>query len=180
MTNNRNTLTLNGVETKLTDEQAEQIRQTLTVEAEPQPKEWRQKPDMGERYIFIASYRLLEHAHWDNGNVDNYRFNTGNCFPCKLFSEEQVQQIAWQNQLNSLLAQYAILNNALASEEEIKNHDRELWWIEKVDERLKVMFSYGQYPYVAKFNIRNVAQQAIKDVVKPFCRKHPELGYKVD
>lgn len=133
--------------------------------------EWRQKPQYSEEYVFIASDGSLEHSRWDNCELDNCRFNVGNCFPRKLFTEEQVQQIAWQNQLNSLLAQYATTNNALASKEEKADGDT-LYWIY---DNKSAKSDFCCYPNTPVFNNREIAEQSIKDVIDPFYKKHPDF-----
>lgn len=144
--------------------------------AEPERKEWRQKPRYGEKFFYIENDRTVKEVLWGDcglvGDVCMDLFEAGNCFPCELFSEEQVQQIAWQNQLNSLLAQYAIANGVLASKEEIEDDCKDLYW---TDNRKSVYGAVYYYPNAPLFNNIEVAQQAIEDVVEPFCEAHPDF-----
>lgn len=143
---------------------------------EPKQKGWRQKPHYNDSYWCIFHNGKFVRAMWTDTEEDELRYATGNCFPCNLFTEEQVQQIAWQNQLNSLLYQYAIINGALASEEEKKDDAIPLYWAEEeCDGEFSIVPLYSQTPLVAKFNKGDVASRAFEDVIKPFCEAHPEF-----
>lgn len=136
---------------------------------EPKQKGWRQKPHYNDSYWCIFHNGKFVRAMWTDTEEDELRYATGNCFPCNLFTEEQVQQIAWQNQLNSLLYQYAIINGALASKEDQTTN---LHWIGSPN---TVRNNFRSYPNVPIFNSEDVAELARKDVVEPFLAAHPEF-----
>lgn len=145
------------------------------VEPEPEEKEWRQKPRTGEEFFYITYDGIDKKSPWSNrglpGDIYAELYDSGNCFPCKLFTEEQVQQIAWQNQLNTLLYQYAIVNNALASKEERTANGR-LYWVGSPN---MARSNFRSYPNTPIFNNQEVVEQAVEDVVEPFCEAHPEF-----
>ena len=140
--------------------------------AEPEQKEWRQKPEINEYYYFVTDCGIVGKDYWGDDYIDNYIFIVGNCFPCELFTEEQVQQIAWQNRLNSLLYQYAVINNALASKEDQIINGSLLHWIGSPN---TVRNNFRSYPNVPIFNSEDVTEMARKDVVEPFLAEHPDF-----
>jgi len=140
--------------------------------AEPERKEWRHELERGEKYLHIEANGDIVRSTWSGYYIDKRRYYAGNCFPCESFTEEQVQQIAWQNQLNSLLAQYAIANGVLASKEEMEDNEKRLQWVSSSD---CIGRSYKHYPAVALFNDEDVAIAAFCDVVKPFLTEHPDF-----
>lgn len=173
MTNNVK-ISINGKEIMLTDEQMAQLG-LATKADEPEKKEWRQKPSFRERYHYIGEDGSVKHDYWDEGFcecVKRFEGSDGiNYFPFSLFTEEQVRQISLMNQLNTLLAQYAVVNGALASKEERIDENKELWFFMSG----YIRTSFYIYPNSAVFNDYDIAEQAVKDVVEPFLAEHQEF-----
>lgn len=138
-------------------------------------KQWRIEPEYLEPYAYINDEGSICTREWTGAyHEDECRFRNGNCFPCRLFTGEQVWQIACQNELNSLLAQYAVLNGALASKEEVKDTSMTLYWIEHGNACI-INGHPGIYPQTVLFSDMDVASKALEDVAEPFCRAHPKF-----
>lgn len=150
--------------------------QPADTEEPEQKSEWRQKPSNGEKFFHIGIDGTVKEAEWVDyglpGDVCAELYESGNCFPSSLFTEEQVQQITWQNQLNSLLTMYAVANNALASKEERENESIKLWWVVNEEDP---MYNYCRHPPLTMFSNEDIAKHAYHDVVEPFLAEHPEF-----
>lgn len=162
--------------------QLEFLQNLQPVESKPnKKKEWRPMPEIGEQYFWIQNNGEIAQEYWDNDEyLDKELYQAGNCFPCSVFSREEVQQILLRSQLISLLTQYAIINNALASKSETEDCNTPLYWQyghkdEFFGDKILVQDLYSHYPLVTKFNDEEIAKKAIADVVRPFLDKNPEF-----
>lgn len=54
-----------------------------------EPKPW--KPEIGETYYYVdSSHARVSFSYWEDDEIDNERYNVGNCFP----TEERAKQVA--------------------------------------------------------------------------------------
>ncbi len=176
---NKNSLTLNGVEIELTAEQAEKIKQAMcTAEAEPQPKEWRRKPYVAEAGFCIDKSGDILRVLFVYDEESNNLYSSGNFFPRADFTEEEVEQINLAGHLNRLLKMYAHYHNDVPSEEDWKlgngfkryivfDWSNNIWVVDSED-------NY-QIQDIAYFKTEEIAEQAIRDVVKPFLAAHSKF-----
>lgn len=122
-----------------------------------------------ERYWYITSLGTASSDVDDGDALDNARYVTGNYYP----DEESAQQQAWREILDRLLRRYS------------EQHGGDPEW-DRGNTHWYIWFDYDDgawatsYTYTAKYShpyfcSREVAEAAIKEVVEPFCKAHPEF-----
>lgn len=159
-----NYIVINGKRTELTDEQLK----ALGIDVRKNPFE---KVDIDNTYYFINAY----------GDVDTYTqlddFEDHILFDrCNYFNDDSVaQQVALHQLLYRKLLKFAYDNGFEDTAE--WNGENQHWCIYYGNSRKKFDTTWhdlAQYSYIY-FSSEKGAEQAIKEVVEPFMKEHPDF-----
>lgn len=159
-------LTIDGKEVKLTDEQL----MTLGIEIEEKRKNPFERVTDGDPYYYIAidSYIHSVHENYDPCNYDAYY--SVNYFNDKDFAN----QVALHQLLYRKLLKFAY-DNGLEDNE--WNDQNGHWYIfySYADECFDYIRNDGFKSQSVYFSSQEGASRAIKEVVEPFMKEHPEF-----
>ena len=72
---------------------------------EPQSRRW--KPQIGDDYFYVSSYSEIIENGWDNDNVGNWLFLTGNCFKTKEEAEEHRKKIEYTARYKNYIEEHS-------------------------------------------------------------------------
>lgn len=165
--NMENYIVINGKRVELTEEQLKQ----LGIEVEKKRNNpFNNKVEFGTEYYYIDSVSGIEKTPFDDGEIDGDFVDVANSFNDKDFAN----QVYLHELLNRKLLKYAWDNEAEDCEwNNVKNHYR----IGKNSNNDFVVLKDIMYKTlgVVYFSTEEVAIQAIKDVVEPFMKEHPEF-----
>ena len=157
-------LTIDGKEIQLTDEQLKM----LGIEVKKNPFDRVSGDD--KYYYTIVSGDVLRHVDI-NDKTDRRLYNAINYFNDKTFAE----QVALYQLLYRKLLKFAYDNEC----EDTAEWDGEnAHWIIRYNENRNEFCSYYQDGYKARdvyFSSKEGAERAIKEVVEPFMKEHPEF-----
>ena len=161
-------LTINGEEVPLTDKQLK----ALEIEVETKRKNPFEKVVRFEDYYFVEKNNEV-HAYMETDSlVDNQIYTSANYFNDKAFAE----QVALHQLLYRKLLKFAYDNECV---------DSQIWdgngiehWYIGYDFRECVF--YADWASAVKYNdvyfsTKEGAERAIKEVVKPFVKEHPDF-----
>lgn len=161
-----NYIVIGGKKAKLTEEQLKKLG------IEPKRKNPFDRVEVGERYFSITAYNDIDDYKDMDNEEDNVSYKNANYFN----DEDFANQLLLHELLNRKLLKYAWDNNAEDCEWDGQNSH---WHIEKLIATNGIVFSAVEdehykccTPYFSK---REIVEQAIEDVVKPFMAKHPEF-----
>lgn len=162
---NENYIVINGKKIELTEEQLKQLG------IEPEKKNPFERVHEGERY-FCTTSDGVDGATEANDGIDDNFFENADYFNDKAFAE----QVALHQLLYRKLLKFAYDNEC---------EDNQIWggngiehWRIGYDFRECVF--YADWVSVAKYNdvyflTREGAERAIKEVVEPFVKEHPDF-----
>ena len=157
-------LTIDGKEIQLTDEQLKM----LGIEVKKNPFDRVSGDD--KYYYTIVSGDVLRHVDI-NDKTDRRLYNAINYFNDKTFAE----QVALHQLLYRKLLKFSYDNEC----EDTAEWDGEnAHWIIRYNENRNEFCSYYQDGYKARdvyFSSKEGAERAIKEVVEPFMKEHPEF-----
>ncbi len=160
-------LTIDGKEVKLTDEQLK----ILGIEIEEKRKNPFERVKPNERYHYVTSDGVIDEYIDANDATDTLLYKISNYFNDEAFAE----QVALYQLLYRKLLKFAYDNEA----EDAAEWDGENphWCIYYDNSRKKFDTTWQdlvQYSHVY-FSTREGAERAIKEVVKPFVKEHPDF-----
>lgn len=160
-----NYIVINGKKAELTEEQLKKLG------INPKRKNPFDRVECEEEYFRVANGQVLS-SYELNSNANSAHLSILNYFNDKDFAN----QLALHEFLNRKLLKYAWDNNAEDCEWDGKNSH---WHIEKLIATNETVFSAVEdehykccTPYFSK---REIVEQAIEAVVKPFMAEHPEF-----
>ena len=160
-----NYIVINGKKAELTPEQLK----ALGIEVkEPSPFD---RVNRGDSYFFIPSYGVVNTHEDKNDSYDVYRFGVANYCTDK----DLLQQQAYRETLNRLLWRFSMehgggnetWNPTTAKFHIIYNHDLERWGPDRSTAFQRIGIVY--------FESKDIAEQAIEEIVKPFMKEHPDF-----
>lgn len=158
-------LTIDGKEIKLTDEQ---LKVLGIIEKEKHPFE---RSYYGCNYFCISSFGDIESYCDCNDRATEAYFKAVNYFSTQPFA----QQVALHQLLYRKLLKFAYDNGV---EDTAKWDGENTHWTIRYDDNHNKFFAYSQEHYKARdvyFSSEDAASRAIKEVVKPFVKEHPEF-----
>lgn len=101
-------------------------------------KDIRLKPEYGEFYYYLDSYGTIQRTHWNNGEIDNYRYSVGNCFKTEQEAYDYKENLLTKQQLKDLALE---LDNGV-----------ELSWNYKDNRKYTIYFSHDSNKLVYDWN----------------------------
>ena len=161
---NENYIVINGKRLELTKEQLK----TLGIEVRKNPFE---RVGKYEDYCCIKETGEIYTYYDDGGSFDNILYAESNYFNDKSFAE----QIALHQLLYRKLLKFAYDNGFEDTEE--WNGGNEHWAIRYNSYRneFRLYYQDGYKAHEVYFSSEEGAERAIKEVVKPFMKEHPEF-----
>lgn len=158
-----NYIVINGKKAELTKEQLEKLG--IKIEKDIF------NPEAGERYYSIGSMDEVSKTKWDNDSWDKDHKRVANC--CT--DENIMQQRSWHESLNRLLWRFSMQNGMQNFDWDNPNQNKfHICYNHYTDE-----FTIGTFlvvrPQTICFISREIAQEAIDAIVKPFMEKHPDF-----
>lgn len=160
-------LTIDGKEIKLTDEQLK----ILGIEIEEKRKNPFERVKPNERYHYVTSDGVIDEYIDANDATDTQLYKISNYFNDKAFAE----QVALHQLLYRKLLKFAY-NNGI--EDTVGWDGENTHWTIRYDDNHDKFFEYSQEHYKARdvyFSSEDAASRAIKEVVEPFMKEHPEF-----
>lgn len=163
-----NYIVINGKKAELNEEQL----QALGIEV----KKKRNNPfnsnfDIHKCYYFINAINGVLPTYFDNRTVDGNIINSANSFNDKAFAN----QVYLHELLNRKLLKYAWDNEAEADTIMFENKPKYYIAQNIAFHTFTVLVQYRMKRTDIYFSKKNVAEQAIKDVIEPFMKEHPEF-----
>lgn len=160
----KNYIVINGRKAELTE------KQLKTLGIEPKRKNPFDRVEVGERYFSITAYNDIDDYKDMDNEEDNVSYKNANYFN----DEDFANQVLLHELLNRKLLKYAWDNEAEDCE---WDGDRKHYFIYRqvVDRCFDVSSVVNFKRQEVYFSKREIAEQAIKDVVKPFIAKRPEF-----
>lgn len=161
-------LTVDGKEIRLTDEQL----RMLGIEAENKKNPFeRVNPDVDDKYYYIRVSGDVAEYRDVNDNADRLLYEASNYFNDKSFAE----QVALHQLLYRKLLKFAYDNGFEDTAE--WNGGNEHWAIRYNSYRneFRLYYQDGYKAHEVYFSSEEGAERAIKEVVKPFMKEHPDF-----
>lgn len=162
-----NYIVINGKKAELTDEQLKQLGINVEVK-----KETPFARHSDETYWFIKATNTIASLHDYNRDFDNALYNNVNHFNDYNIAE----QVALHQLLYRKLLKYAYENDAVVND--WNDLDSKKYLIVKSIDDNKFHIDWNhRIKHVCSiyFNTKEVAEQAIENVVKPFMKEHPHF-----
>ena len=160
-------LTIDGEEVQLTDKQLK----AFGIEAETKRKNPFEDVDRFEDYYFVEKNNEVHAYMKTDSSVDNQMYTSVNYFNDKAFAE----QIALHQLLYRKLLKFAYDNGVedTAEWDGVNPH----WHIiyNKVNDVFITMKKLASKDFTVYFSTEKGARRAIKEVVEPFMKEHPEF-----
>lgn len=156
-------VTIDGKEQNLTAEQIENISKMFPKD------EWGRKAK-GEIYWFVTALgNTANIVDWWNEYGDD-RYDFGNYYPTEHIAE--MRSLDWQ--LNNLLFRYAMQHGGRVKSEIGKMVHYVSYSLMR--EKWEAITTYSTHSRQGQICFANsdIAQSAIKEIIEPFCEKHPE------
>lgn len=159
-------LTIDGKEVQLTDEQL----RMLGIEAEKKRKNPFDRVVKGEVYSLVGAYGYAVSCHDDRLPCDNNSFLCHNYFNDKAFAN----QVALHQLLYRKLLKFSYDNEC---EDDKWNNLNYHWHIfyNHIDDCFDVQGNNGFKFQSVHFKSQVCAERAIKEVVEPFMKEHPDF-----
>jgi hypothetical protein len=164
---NENYIVINGKKIELTEEQLKQ----LGIEPEKKRKNPFERVKPNERYYYVESSGVIEEYNDANDTVDNKLYKISNYFNYEAFAK----QVALRQLIYRKLLKFAYDNECEDTEEWDGSNTH---WTVRYNGNLDEFFAYSQERYKARdvyFSSEEGAKRAIKEVVDPFMKEHPEF-----
>ena len=161
-------LTIDGKEIQLTDEQLKM----LGIEPEKKRKNPFKEPECLRDYYFTNEYSIGKYFYYDKNDYDYGKLRNGaNVFTDKHFAE----QVALHQLLYRKLLKFSYDNGYEDTEE--WNGGNEHWAIRYNSYRneFRLYYQDGYKAHEVYFSSEEGAKRAIKEVVEPFMKEHPEF-----
>ena len=161
-----NYIVINGKKAELTEEQLK----ALGIEPEKKRNNPFERVRRGERY-FSADYKDVSNVWEGNDFMDDDFFESANYFNDKQFAE----QVSLHQLLYRKLLKFAYDNDCEDTAEwNVKNKHYTVAY--SFDERCFKPDWFVNYKYTGVyFSSKEAAERAIKEVIKPFMKEHPEF-----
>lgn len=160
-------LTIDGKEVKLTDEQLK----ILGIEIEEKRKNPFERVKPNERYHYVTSDGVIDEYIDANDATDTQLYKISNYFNDEAFAK----QVALYQLLYRKLLKFAYDNGI---EDTVGWDGENTHWTIRYDDNHDKFFAYSQEHYKARdvyFPSEDAASRAIKEVVEPFMKEHPEF-----
>ena len=164
-----NYICINGKKAELTEEQMKALGIKL-----PKASNSFKRVKENETYWFIHQTGVVDSYYETNDIVDNDCFNIGNYCTDKAILEQR----ALHETLNRLLWRYSM------------EHDGDkIDWTKISEKKYLICYHHPHNEYVVKFNwalssfgdiffnSREIAENAIEEVIKPFMKAHPDFKF---
>ena len=161
-------LTVDGKEVRLTDEQL----RMLGIEPEKKRKNPFEEPRFSQDYYFTNECGIGKYFYYDKNDYDYGKLRNGaNVFTDKHFAE----QVSLHQLLYRKLLKFAYDNECEDTEE--WNGGNEHWAIRYNSYRneFRLYYQDGYKAHEVYFSSEEGAKRAIKEVVEPFMKEHPEF-----
>lgn len=165
--NNENYIVINGKKAELTDEQLKQLGINVEVK-----KETPFTRHSDETYWSINTMNSVVSLHDYNSDLDNAIYDNVNYFNDYNLAE----QVALHQLLYRKLLKYAYENDAVVND--WNDLDSKKYLIVKPIDDNKFHIDWNhRIKHVCSiyFNTKEVAEQAIKNVIEPFMKEHPDF-----
>lgn len=158
---------INGKRIELTDEQVK----TLGVEVETKRKNPFEEVNRFEDYYFVEKNNEIRAYMKTDSSVDNQMYTSTNYFNDKAFAE----QVALHQLLYRKLLKFAYDNGFEDTAE--WDGENEHWAIRYNSYRneFRLYYQDGYKAHEVYFSSEEGAKRAIKEVVEPFMKEHPEF-----
>lgn len=163
---NENYIVINGKKIELTEEQLKQ----LGIEPEKKRKNPFERVPKGEVY-FSAECGEAERARETNEWIEEYLFEAANYFKDEAFAKH----VALHQLLFRKLLKFAYDNECEDTEEWDGRNEH---WAIRYDDDCDAFTTYYQTSYKAQevyFYSEEGAERAIKEVIEPFMKEHPDF-----
>ena len=160
-------LTIDGKEVQLTDEQLKM----LGIEVKTKRKNPFKNQIVGENYFSILSNNEVREYRDISDSGDSGAYNAANYFNDEVFAH----QVALHQLLYRKLLKFAYDNEC---EDTAEWDEENAHWVIRYNESRNEFCSYYQDGYKARdvyFSSKDGAERAIKEVVEPFMKEHPEF-----
>ena len=160
-------LTIDGKEIQLTDEQLKMLG------IEPEKKNPFDRVGNGDRFFAIDNMNGIQTCIEMSYARDEAYYNGINYFNDKQFAK----QVALHQLLYRKLLKFAYDNEA---EDTAEWNGKAAHWVIRYNENRNEFCSYYQDGYKARdvyFSSEEGAERAIKEVVEPFMKEHPEFAW---
>lgn len=164
-------LTIDGKEVQLTDEQL----RMLLVEKEEKRKNPFEEPRLSQDYYFTNECGIGKYFYYDKNDYDYGKLrNAANVFTDETFTE----QVALHQLLYRRLLKFAYDNEC---------EDSQIWGGNGI-EHWHIVYDFAECAFYADwasafkhndvyFSTKEDAKRAIKEVVEPFMKEHPEFKW---
>ena len=163
----KNYIVINGKKAELTEEQLKQ----LGIEVEKKRNNpFNSKLERGDKYYYIRDDGIIGEDNYAECFEDDEYIDIVNCFSDKDFAN----QVYLHELLNRKLLKYAWDNEAEDCEWKGNNLHYYIFY-----DKNRCVFSIDVNSCIQSQNVyfskKDVARQAIKDVIEPFMKEHPEF-----
>lgn len=159
-----NYIVINGKKSELTEEQLK----LLGIEVRPNPFE-RVRP--AGRYFYIDAHGRVKEHYDTRLPFEEKTYGAANYFNNEAFAE----QVALYQLLYRKLLKFAYDNGI---EDTVEWDGENVHWTIRYDDNHDKFFAYSQEHYKVRdiyFSSEDAASRAIKEVVEPFMKEHPEF-----
>lgn len=162
-----NYIMINGIKLTLTDDQL----RTLGIETEQKRKSPFERVNNGNEYYYIKTNGKVSDYNEVGDSADRELYEAINYFNNEQFAE----QVALHQLLYRKLLKFAYDNGFEDTEE--WNGGNEHWAIRYNSYRneFRLYYQDGYKAHEVYFSSEEGAERAIKEVVKPFMKEHPEF-----
>jgi hypothetical protein len=163
-----NYICINGNKTELTEEQLKQLG------FEVKKKSPFEKVEYGEMFYYIHSAGRVEENVEANWESDKLRYNIANYCTDKALMEQR----ALHETLNRLLWRYSMEHDGDKIDWENKYSLKFTCWYDHSNGKYEVgSHKYSHWLGTVSFYTIEIAQNAIKEVIEPFMKEHPEFKW---
>lgn len=163
-----NYIVINGRKAELTEEQLK----ALGIETEK--KSPFDRVDKAETYYYMSWLGRVSVGHEDKLQIDDDAYNIANYCTDK----ELLQQQAYREILNRLLWRYSMEHDGDKIEYDNENKKKHHIYHDTLNNTWFVDHMYSCYPMGGiSFFTREIAQNAIEEIVKPFMAEHPDFKW---
>lgn len=163
-----NYICINGKKAELTEEQM----RALGIEL-PKANPF-ERVGISEVYYFVASNGDVGVTPDFNNNFDNQSFNIANYCTDKAIMEQR----ALHEILNRLLWRYSMEHDGDKIDWNDENNSKWYIFFAKRSKKYETAITYNNsYLGVIYFHTADTAQAAIKEIVEPFMKAHPEFKW---
>lgn len=162
-----NYIVINGKKAELTDEQLKQLGINVEVK-----KETPFARHSDETYWSINSMNSVVSLHDYNSDLDNDIYDSVNYFN----DYNLAQQVALHQLFYRKLLKYAYENDAVVNNYWNDPDTKKYLIVKSIDNKFYIECNQRiKHVCSIYFNTKEVAEQAIKNVVEPFMKEHPDF-----